>query len=114
MKNSATIVVRRNEAHAAGQVLDRLVAPLRELHGLEQLGDEAPALLARHAVEPREDDEILLDGELGITRERLRDDADRPAHGVGILDDVRTADGRAAGGGRHDEPRPGALAGSEW
>jgi hypothetical protein len=79
-----------------GQILHLLVAPLRELNGLEQLVDQLLALRPRHAVELREDDEVFLDAQLEIAGHRLRDDANRVAHAVRRLDDVEAVDeGRA-------------------
>ena len=63
-------------------IFDGLVRPLRELDGREQLGDELLAPLARDAVQLREDQQILARAQLEIARHRLRDHADRPAHGV--------------------------------
>ena len=88
----------------------------RELHGLEQLVDKPLAALARHAVKLREDDEILLDAELGslvsacgMTPIVRRTSSD-------CFDDIRATDGRAARRRRHqrrqhaDERRlPGAV-----
>ena len=70
-------------AHAAGEVLDRRLAPLRELDRLQQLVDQALALAARHAVELGEDEQVLLDAQLEVAGQGLRDDADRAPHVVG-------------------------------
>ena len=71
--------------HAARQVLHLRLAPLRQLDRLEQLGDQPLALRARHAVQLREDDQVLLDAQLEVAGHRLRNDADRLAHAVGLL-----------------------------
>jgi hypothetical protein len=84
--------------HAAGEIHHLFVAPLGEVHGFEQLVDQLLALRARHAVELREDDQVLFDAQLGVARHRLRDHADGAAHAVGLLGDVESADaGHAAG-----------------
>ena len=67
-------------------------APLRQLDRLEQLVDQPLALGARHAVQLGEDDQVLLDAQLEVAGHRLRDDADRLAHAVGLLDDVEAVD----------------------
>ena len=72
----------------------------RELDRLEQLVDQLLALRARHAVQLREDDQVLFDAQLEVARHRLRDDADRAAHAVGLLDDVEAVDERGARGRR--------------
>jgi hypothetical protein len=91
-------------AHAAREGLDRLVGPGRELDGLEELGDQPFSLCARHAVELGEDEQVLLGAQLGVAGERLRDDADAPAHAVGIEAHVGAPDHGGARGGR-DEGR---------
>ena len=81
---------------AARQVLHLLVLPLQQLHGFEQLGNHAVALLARNAVQLGVDQQVLFDAQLQVARHRLWDDADRPAHVVCLLDDVEAADERGA------------------
>ena len=78
--------------HAAREHPHRFVAPLRQLHGLEQFVDEPLALVARDAVELREDDQVLLDAQLEVAGHRLRDHADRAADVVGLTSDVEAVD----------------------
>ena len=68
--------------HAAREILDLLVGPLRQLDRLEQFADEAVAALARHAVELRVDEQILAHAEFEIARHRLRNDANRATDAV--------------------------------
>src|SRR5262249_23654741 len=48
-------------AHTAGKILYRFVRPLRELNSFEQLRNESLALVARHAIELGEDQQVLFD-----------------------------------------------------
>ncbi len=90
--------------HAARQMPDLFVAPLGQLHRREQVGDEALALLPRHAVQFGKDDQVFLDAQLEIARHRLRNDADRFPYAVRLLDDIEAVDQRAARG-RHEQRR---------
>ena len=80
--------------HAARQVLHLRFAPLRQLDELEELRDQLLAFLARHAVQLREDQQVFLDAQLEVRRQRLRDDADRLAHAVRVFRDIEAVDER--------------------
>ena len=82
--------------HAARKVSDRLVRPRRQLDGLDELRNDPIALLLRHVVELRVDQQVLADAELHVARHRLRDHADRSAHVVGLANDVEAVDDRRA------------------
>ena len=77
-----------------------LSRPLRQLDRFEQLGDEPVALVARHAIQLGEDQQVLLDAQLEVAGHRLRNHADRAPDVVGLLHDVEAVDERRARGGR--------------
>jgi hypothetical protein len=62
-------------AHAAGEVVDLRVAPVREVRDLERTFDGGLALVARHAVQVREHAQVLLDRERDVEVVELRHDA---------------------------------------
>jgi hypothetical protein len=106
-------------AHAAGEVLDGLVGPRRQLDRGQELGDEPLAPLAWHAVQLGVDEQVLLGGELEVAGHRLRDDADGAAHGVGLVEHIGAGDARRAArrrqqGGEHaDQRRLAGAVGAE-
>ena len=61
---------------------------------LEQLANKAIPLFTRDSVQLGEDDQIFFDAQFEIAGHRLRDDSDRAAHAVGLLDDVEAVDDR--------------------
>ena len=79
-----------------------LSLPLRELDGFEQFVDQPRALVARHAVQLGEDEQVFLDAQLEVAGHRLRNDADRrggrrrPAAHVEAVDDGRARTSAAA------------------
>ena len=103
--------------HAARKRLGLRVAPLGQVHGLEHLGDILLALRARHAVELGVDAQVLLDRQVLVAGERLRNHADHPPHIVRILchvvagyDSFSRSDRNERG--HHADER--ALSGSVW
>ena len=103
--------------HAAREVLHLFVAPLRQLDRVEQFVDQPLPLFARDAVQLGVDDQVFFDAQFEIAGHRLRDDADRMAHAVGLLDHVEAVNhGRA--GCRRQQRRQHAdqrrLAGAVW
>ncbi len=87
--------------HAAGERLGLRIAPLRQVHGLQHIGDVLFAHPARHAVELGVDLQIFFDGQVLVAGQGLGNDADHAAHLVGIFGHVVAADDRLAGGDRN-------------
>src|SRR5262249_56985122 len=78
----------RPAPHAAGIGARRLVLPLREADGLEQLARALLPLAPRHAVEPAVEVQALPRGEIAVHRVGLRDHTDLLPHGLGVTRDV--------------------------
>ena len=101
--------------HAARQVLHLLVRHCVSSTASSSSAISCCAFGARNAVQLGEDDQVLLDAQLEVAGHRLRDDADRSAHAVGLVRDVEAVDARRAGGRRQqrrEHPDERRLAGA--
>jgi hypothetical protein len=101
--------------HSAGEILHLRIAPLREFDRLKQLVDQLHPRGARHTIQLREDDQVLLDAQLEIAGHRLRDDANRSPHAVGLFDHIEAVDERGPRRRRqqrHQHPDERRLAGA--
>ena len=87
--------------HAPGVLGRALVARIREPEPVQQLiralGGSGPP----EAVEAREEDEVLLAGQLPVNGGELTGQGDVPAHLSGLGHDIRTAHGDRPRGGLH-------------
>ena len=83
-------------AHPSGKVLHRLIFPLRQLDGFDQVGHQSLAALARNTVELGVNQKIFFDAQLHIARHRLRNDADQAPNGIGFLHHIMAANGGSA------------------
>ena len=83
-------------AHAAGEVLDRLVRRLLEVELLEQPVRRTTRLGAADALQAGEEDEVLGGGEQLVDRGVLAGDAEQLADDVRLAADVDAEDGRLA------------------
>ncbi len=88
-------------AHSAGEGLNLRAAPLDQVHGFKNLVDIVLPLDLGDAVELGVDAEVLLDGKVGVAGERLGNDADDAANGIGVFCHVVAGNRCTAAGDGH-------------
>ena len=84
---------------AAGVGRDHPAGDVDEIEAIEEVGDAAPALVARQMVEIRHELEVLLAGQEVVDRRELAGDADLGAHALRIGPQVMPPDLDLAGVG---------------
>ena len=80
--------------HTTGESLGGSTSPLDEVDGFQDFIHVLFALTARNAVELGVDEQVFVDGKIGVARESLRYDAYHAADSVGILYNVVAANDR--------------------